>query len=189
MKIGVQTWGSHGDIRPFLALAEGLQLAGHDVTLLITCVDSDAYAGVTSPAGVRIRVLASPVMMPEEGAEIGWPSSIARSLKQMALIMRRCFAPAEDAMFAAAMRLAAESELLVGHYFTTPADHGRTCRQAVCERAAVACGDSERVQPSAWAGRASSMVPVVAHAHPAAPRWRHMSTACARSSAWRRYRM
>jgi UDP:flavonoid glycosyltransferase YjiC (YdhE family) len=50
MKIGVQT--SHGDIRPFLALAEGLQLAGHDVTLLITCVDSDAYAGVTSPAGV-----------------------------------------------------------------------------------------------------------------------------------------
>jgi hypothetical protein len=43
----------------------------------------------------------------------------------MALIMRRCFAPAEDAMFAAAMRLAAESELLVGHYFTTPADHGR----------------------------------------------------------------
>ncbi|MYM23924.1 hypothetical protein GTP46_14825 [Duganella sp. FT135W] len=121
MKIGLQTWGSHGDIRPFLALAEGLQLAGHEVTLLITCVDSDAYAGVTSAAGVRIRVLASPVITPEEGAEIGWSILSSRDpLKQMSLILRRCFGPAEDVMFSAARELAAESDLLVGHYFMHP---------------------------------------------------------------------
>jgi UDP:flavonoid glycosyltransferase YjiC (YdhE family) len=121
MKIGLQTWGSHGDIRPFLALAEGLQLAGHEVTLLITCVDSDVYAGVTSAAGVRIRVLASPVITPGEGAEIGWAIVHARDpLKQMKLILQRCFGPVEDVMFAAARDLAAESDLLVGHYFMHP---------------------------------------------------------------------
>ncbi|RZT11194.1 UDP:flavonoid glycosyltransferase YjiC, YdhE family [Duganella sp. CF402] len=121
MKIGLQTWGSHGDIRPFLALAEGLQLAGHEVTLLITCVDSDAYAGVTSAAGVRIRVLVSPVITPGQGAEIGWAIVNARDpLKQMKLILQRCFGPVEDAMFAAARELAAQSDLLVGHYFMHP---------------------------------------------------------------------
>lgn len=121
MKIGLQTWGSHGDIRPFLALAEGLQLAGHEVTLLITCVDSDAYAGVTSAAGVTIRSVASPVITPGEGADIGWAIVRARDpLKQMSLILQRCFGPVEDAMLAAARELAAESDLLIGHYFMHP---------------------------------------------------------------------
>jgi Glycosyltransferase family 28 N-terminal domain len=35
MKIGMLTWGTHGDIRPFLALADGLQAAGHEVHLVI----------------------------------------------------------------------------------------------------------------------------------------------------------
>jgi len=36
MKIGLHTWGSEGDIRPFTSLATGLKLAGHDVTLVVT---------------------------------------------------------------------------------------------------------------------------------------------------------
>ncbi|MRW92811.1 hypothetical protein GJ699_22690 [Duganella sp. FT80W] len=121
MKIGLQTWGSHGDIRPMLALAEGLQLAGHEVTLVITCVDSDVYAAVQSAAGVTIRTVASPVIQRDEAAEIGISIVSARDpLRQMALILRRCFQPAEEAMIAAAQQLAAESDLLIGHYFMYP---------------------------------------------------------------------
>jgi UDP:flavonoid glycosyltransferase YjiC (YdhE family) len=117
----MQTWGSHGDVRPLLALAEGLQAAGHEVTLVITCVDSTAYDNVVSPSGVNIRVVASPVIQPEEAADIGWSIVNTRSpLQQMAFILRRCFSPAEDAMFAAALELAAESDLLIGHYFMHP---------------------------------------------------------------------
>ena len=36
MKIGLQAWGSEGDIQPFTALAAGLVQAGQDVTLLVT---------------------------------------------------------------------------------------------------------------------------------------------------------
>ncbi|MYM75138.1 hypothetical protein GTP56_23490 [Duganella sp. FT134W] len=121
MKIGLQTWGSHGDIRPFVALAEGLQQAGHDVTLLITCVDSGAYAGMASPSGVRLRVIASPVIPLSEAARIGEAAIGMRNpLKQMTMLMEAAFLPAEEAMLAAALELAAESDLLVGHYFMYP---------------------------------------------------------------------
>ncbi|GAB2855425.1 glycosyltransferase [Pseudoduganella ginsengisoli] len=121
MKIGMQTWGSHGDIRPFLALAEGLQAAGHDVTLAITCVDSAAYAAVTSASGVKLRVIASPVLAPEEAERIGAEACRMRNpLEQMATLVKHCYAPAEDAMFAAARALCGESDVLIGHYFTQP---------------------------------------------------------------------
>jgi UDP:flavonoid glycosyltransferase YjiC (YdhE family) len=121
MKIGLQTWGSHGDIRPFVALAEGLQQAGHEVTLLITCVDSGAYAGMVSPSGVKLRVIASPVIPLSEAARIGEAAIGMRNpLKQMTMLMEAAFLPAEEAMFAAALELAAESDLLVGHYFMYP---------------------------------------------------------------------
>jgi UDP:flavonoid glycosyltransferase YjiC (YdhE family) len=71
MKIGMQTWGSHGDIRPFLALAEGLQAAGNEVYLVITCVDSAAYEAIESAHGVRITVLASPVLSPDQQEKLG----------------------------------------------------------------------------------------------------------------------
>jgi UDP:flavonoid glycosyltransferase YjiC (YdhE family) len=121
MKIGLQTWGSHGDIRPFVALAEGLQKAGHEVTLLITCVDSGAYAGMVSSSGVKLRVIASPVIPLSEAARIGEAAIGMRNpLKQMTMLMEAAFLPAEEAMLAAALELAAESDLLVGHYFMYP---------------------------------------------------------------------
>jgi UDP:flavonoid glycosyltransferase YjiC (YdhE family) len=34
MKIGLQAWGSEGDIRPLIALSHGLARRGHDVELM-----------------------------------------------------------------------------------------------------------------------------------------------------------
>jgi UDP:flavonoid glycosyltransferase YjiC (YdhE family) len=121
MKIGMQTWGSHGDIRPFLALAEGLQAAGNDVHLAITCVDSGAYESVTSANGVKISVVASPVLTPEQQETVGRTAyAIRNPMTQMATILRLCLDPVEDAMFDAARRLCAESDVLIGHYFMHP---------------------------------------------------------------------
>ena len=121
MKIGMQTWGSHGDIRPFLALAEGLQAAGNDVHLLITCVDSDAYRDMVSAAGGKITLVASPVLTPEQQESIGRTAyAIRNPMTQMKAILRLCLEPVEDAMFDAARRLCAESDVLIGHYFLHP---------------------------------------------------------------------
>jgi len=121
MKIGMQTWGSHGDIRPFLALAEGLQASGHEVTLLITCFDSAAYAKVKSANGIKIKLIASPVMSIEEAEKIGKLAyGIRDPMKQIATILQRGFAPVEDQMFAAALQLSKDNDLLIGHYFMHP---------------------------------------------------------------------
>ena len=120
MKIGMQTWGSHGDIRPFLALAEGLQAAGNDVHLVVTGVD-DACRDLAAQGGVRITVVASPVLTPAQQEDVARMAYVIRNpMTQMAAILRLCFAPVEDAMFAAAQRLCAESDVVIGHYFMHP---------------------------------------------------------------------
>lgn len=145
MKIGMQAWGSHGDIRPMLALAEGLQAAGNEVHLVLTCVDSDAYRHIVSPQGVRISVLASPVVEPAKGEEF---SRIAYTMRnpvaQMAALLRVAYAPVEDRMFEAARQLCRESDLLIGHYFMHPLQ----IAAQEAGRPHVACGHPERFQPS-----------------------------------------
>lgn len=121
MKIGILTWGSHGDIRPFLALAEGLQAAGHDVHLVITSLEAVAPDRFKSPQGVRITVLTPLVLSPEQAEQVGQTVyRIRNPMAQMAAILRIIFRPGEDAMFAAAERLCSESDLLIGHYFMHP---------------------------------------------------------------------
>ena len=36
VRVGIQTWGSEGDIRPFMALGHALASRGHQVELLYT---------------------------------------------------------------------------------------------------------------------------------------------------------
>lgn len=121
MKIGMQTWGSHGDIRPFLALARGLRDAGHDVHLVVTSVDSDLRDVAAAADGFRVTVLASPVLdARQQEALAATASTIRNPMTQMAAILRQCFAPVEDAMFAQAERLCAESDVVIGHFFMHP---------------------------------------------------------------------
>ncbi|WP_295749110.1 glycosyltransferase [Undibacterium sp.] len=122
MKIGMQTWGSHGDIRPFLALAQGLQAAGHEVTLVITCVDHAQYQSMDNEHGVKIIMVASPVIAdPAEGAQAALRIFNTRNaVRQLKLICSTLFAPAEAAMLAAAQALCQESDVLIGHFFLHP---------------------------------------------------------------------
>jgi UDP:flavonoid glycosyltransferase YjiC (YdhE family) len=119
MKIGLLTWGSHGDIRPFLALADGLQADGHEVHLIVSSVQE--CGTLHSPHGARITMLAPPDISPEQAEEMGRTiAAIRNPMKQLAAVLRLVFAPSEDAIFAAAQRLCAESELVIGHYFMHP---------------------------------------------------------------------
>lgn len=122
MKIGMQTWGSHGDIRPFLALAEGLQEAGHDVTLAITCVDDDRHERLHSGAGVTIRSIASPVIAdPALLKEIGETLLGEKDpIRQTQRVIESLFLPAEQAMFEASEQLCRENDVVIGHFFHYP---------------------------------------------------------------------
>ena len=122
MKIGLQTWGSYGDIRPFLALAEGLQSVGHDVTLAITHIDDASCDSTASRSGVKIRTISSPVIQDKEALRSIEAKIFVESdpLKQTQAIVERLFVPVESAMYEAAERLCEENDLVIGHFFHYP---------------------------------------------------------------------
>lgn len=122
MKIGLQTWGSFGDIRPFLALAEGLQSVGHDVTLVITSIDDASYDSSLSRCGVTIRAVSSPVIQDGETLRNVEANIFSESdpLKQTQAIIEKLFVPAESAMYEAAEQLCKENDLVIGHFFHYP---------------------------------------------------------------------
>ena len=67
MKIGLQTWGSEGDIRPFLNLSDGLLRAGHEVRLLITEVVPRDDSREAALGDYVLEEAASPVFKNDAG--------------------------------------------------------------------------------------------------------------------------
>ncbi len=122
MKIGMQTWGSHGDIRPFLALAEGLQADGHDVTLVITCVDHARHDASQIKNSVTLVNIASPVFKDEATLRRVGESIVneRNPLKQVTNILKLAFFPVEDQMSEAAKQLCEDNDLIIGHFFHYP---------------------------------------------------------------------
>ncbi len=55
MRIGIQTWGTEGDVRLLIALASGLSTAGHDVTLAITEITNKQFTTLGERLNFSIR--------------------------------------------------------------------------------------------------------------------------------------
>lgn len=132
MKIGIQTWGSLGDIRPFWALADGLQAVGHKVTLVTTRVDSADQENYRSQAGATIIPIASPVIATKkELQEIEQAIFAERDpVCQTQMIIKKLFLPAEEEMYKASEKLCLDNDLVIGHFFHYPLNaaaekHGR----------------------------------------------------------------
>ncbi|MGE3276861.1 MAG: glycosyltransferase [Vicinamibacterales bacterium] len=122
MRIGIQAWGSEGDIRPFLALAHGLVTRGHDVEFLYTELGDRRYDAAAEALGVRARAVGAPVHTdPEALSRMGWEMlKAANPLEQSKLIVRYFFDPVVDEMHAAAVDLCQRVDLLVSHFFLYP---------------------------------------------------------------------
>jgi len=117
MKIGIQTWGSEGDIRPLVALGHGLVQRGHTVELVYTDIGNRSYDAVAAALGMTARAVATPVIADEnELYEIGLKAiNAGNPLWQGKLIYDRLLRPVEDAIFQAAVDLCQRSDLLVTH--------------------------------------------------------------------------
>jgi len=122
MRIGMQTWGSEGDIRPLIALAAGLSSAGHDVTLIVTDIEDRDYSHYGAEFGFALEHLATPVIASQEEIERIGMEIINKSnpIQQSVAIAEKLFRPVEEVMYKAALDLCAKSELVVGHYFHHP---------------------------------------------------------------------
>ncbi len=152
MRIGIQTWGSTGDIRPFVALAAGLTQAGHAVHLVVTDIDSRDYRHYGEEYGFRVTQIATPVIADAAALHaIGRRCIEARSVAaQSGIIYRETFVPAVEAMQAEAVALVRDCDVLIGHFFLyflrALAEHARKPHVSVALAPILA--PSRRVCPS-----------------------------------------
>jgi UDP:flavonoid glycosyltransferase YjiC (YdhE family) len=132
VRIGIQTWGSEGDIRPFMALGHALARRGHEVELLYTEIAARRYEEVARSLGFTARAVASPVVADEEELfQIGLKAIHARDQFQQGLwISRRLLEPVIPHIYEAGLELAARSDVFVHHLIV----HGA---RAAAEKAGV----------------------------------------------------
>jgi sterol 3beta-glucosyltransferase len=121
MKVGIQTWGSEGDINPFVALASGLSKAGHRVTLAITSADRKDYNGIADGFGFGLGNIDYIGRSEEHLNDIGKRLiETSKPLDQLKLIYDEMFEPGVAAMYETAQGLCDENDLLIGHFIHHP---------------------------------------------------------------------
>ena len=117
MRIGLQTWGSEGDIRPFVALADGLKKAGHEVTLVITSVENKDYSSLAHSLGLRIRQVRFLFYNRERLAREesrAWQS--VNPFKQVSIVFSHLFDPVAKNMYVASEQLCRDNDVVIGYY-------------------------------------------------------------------------
>ncbi len=122
MKIGLQAWGSEGDILPFTVLAAALTGRGHAVTLAVTDNVGRDYQPLAERFGYRLIPVQGKSQPTPEAVRRVWRELIAvgNPIKQSELILQYGFDPLVDVMFAAAQELCATSDVVIGHFFVYP---------------------------------------------------------------------
>jgi UDP:flavonoid glycosyltransferase YjiC (YdhE family) len=115
MKIGLQTWGTDGDVRPFFALGHRLQERGHEVTLGVTSTGGKEYAAMARALGLRlvqsrnVPSVTSPPVLAEKNP-----------LKQLKQQFEISLVPYIDEIYSLSEQLCRENDLVIGSYILYP---------------------------------------------------------------------
>ncbi len=127
MRIGIQTWGTEGDVRPFFALAMALMARGHEVKLVYTNVEGRTFEALAAGCGVDARSVGHAYFQ-ENGATLvpAMEALLRKSnpLGQIRGIIEKHMDPVADLMFEASLELAAWSDGVVGHFLMHGAGTG-----------------------------------------------------------------
>ena len=124
MRIGIQTWGSEGDIRPFVALGAALARRGHGVELLYTEIGDRRYEDVAArSASPRAPLLAGPRGSASANTEIGLDAILKTHESTRTGIDHQQGAARAGAepLYEAGLDLCSRSDLLIHHFILHPA--------------------------------------------------------------------
>lgn len=117
MRVLLTTWGSTGDLHPFLGLGRELVRRGHAVTF----AGNPYWEGKVRAAGLAF-VAAGPLQRP--GDLLKHPDILSGAwlgLRSLAALMRLGIEPVMEGMFAALRAEAGRHDVLVAHHFCFPA--------------------------------------------------------------------
>ncbi len=115
MRIGIQTWGSDGDIRPMIALASGLKQAGHEVTIMIASVDNKSYAGVCAKTGITMIKKPDKIEAVLDGL-VSKNGKLTKSNEMMQQLLEKTLYSYIPELFEGSKYLCERNELVIGHF-------------------------------------------------------------------------
>ncbi len=118
LKIGLMTWGSNGDVRPFLVLGRELSSRGHEVRLVVFPVDHRDYTRDAMDAGIDLEQAPPPVCDLKDLARKA--RGFIGRLRSMNLLMEGTFYPRHSEMRDAAQILCRSCDMVVGHFLMYP---------------------------------------------------------------------
>ena len=114
----MHTFGSEGDIRPFIALANELQIKGHDIQIVFTSIDNKKYDHLFELYGLDYHTVPDHVAITQERIkEIAGMKNLIKALK---MTFRETFVPYENQMFEEALRLCNECDIVISHFSVYP---------------------------------------------------------------------
>lgn len=117
-KVGIQTWGSNGDVRPLLALADGLRQAGHQVAIVVSSIDNRDYLEICRRLNIKYRQI--PRQMDFDLPAFAERTYKMNTIQWLIALLESAFFPHEQEMYQAAQQLASENDLLIAHHFLYP---------------------------------------------------------------------
>src|SRR5450631_3396333 len=109
MRVGLQGWGSEGDLRPLIALAARLRKSGHEARAVLTPIDGKDYGPLCESLGVALKVV--PERMAITLQQLVREASSPDPTKLMTAVLDRTFYPYLEAMYAASLDLCADSDV------------------------------------------------------------------------------
>jgi len=118
VRVGIQTWGSMGDIRPMLCLGHALQAAGHQVAISACAVDLVDHAATCRRLGLTYEAI--PTEATVSISDLRQQLAQRNVMTQLTVLLDRMFLPALPQMHASAARLARDSDVLIGHFLVHP---------------------------------------------------------------------
>lgn len=114
MKIGIQTWGSTGDVRPMVALAGGLRARGHDVTLVATCINNMDFTEICRQ--LDVTYIKAPDIIDYDLTRLMKLARFKNSMRMIKGLMQEVFFPYLDEMSEWSRRLCKDCDVVIGHF-------------------------------------------------------------------------
>ncbi|MBD3370206.1 hypothetical protein GF402_07585 [Candidatus Fermentibacteria bacterium] len=121
MRIGMITWGSQGDVRPFLALSDVLSRRDHRVDLVVCSIDESEYSDLRCGEGVDLH-FTSPIPIDRETLDRkSWEAISDRNpVNHYRFLMEKFFFPLEEELVEYSERLCTNCDVVVKHLAVYP---------------------------------------------------------------------
>ncbi|MBI5512839.1 MAG: glycosyltransferase family 1 protein [Deltaproteobacteria bacterium] len=123
MRVGLVTWGTEGDVRPFFALAHALLARGHEVSVAYCNVEGRSFDALATTLGFRATAVGADYFLSNREAlfEAARRSlSSGNPMVQLRRIVRDLLDPIAPALLEQALAMAEANDVLVGHFLAYP---------------------------------------------------------------------